>query len=102
MKHSLASRLISLTILSIATLATSLPYGFYQLLRFMVCGTLAYLAYQAFETKHKVIAWSAVILAITFNPLLPLHLDKDIWRILNVVALLLLVVTLLRRNRKDF
>jgi hypothetical protein len=73
-----------------------LPYGYYTLLRFVVCGTAAYGAYFA-STEQKKPAWAWIfgIIAVLFNPLIPIHLTRDIWAVIDVAVALLLFVSLL-------
>jgi len=61
------------------------PYGYYVLLRFIVCGTAAYAIYllksnQAFST-HLIFL---VIVAVLFNPFIPIHLTRALWLLINL------------------
>jgi Na+/alanine symporter len=73
-----------------------LPYGYYTLLRFVVCGTTAYGAYLA-STEQKKPAWAWIfgIIAVLFNPFIPVHITRDIWAVIDIAVALLLVVSLL-------
>lgn len=93
MTHSHISRIISIVLLLIATLIQGVPYGFYELLRIIVCGTASYLAYQAIIKDFKAVAWVSAVLAIVFNPVISLHLTKEWWIILNVIAILFFGIT---------
>ena len=55
-----------------------LPYGYYTLLRIVVCGAAAYLAYRSFSASRRVTTWVLVLgaLALLFNPLIPVHLEQ--------------------------
>lgn len=73
-----------------------LPYGYYTLLRFVVCGTTAYGAYLAStEQKKPAWVWTFGIIAVLFNPFIPIHLTRDIWAVIDVAVALLLIVSLL-------
>jgi predicted membrane protein len=50
------------------------PYGFYTLLRLIVCGSTGYVAYK--EKRHRV---ALIIIAILFNPIVPVYLIRAIW-----------------------
>jgi len=57
------------------------PYGYYTFLRLLVCGVAAYLAYATHKnmdilSSHKV---SLIIIAVLFNPLIPVYLVREIW-----------------------
>lgn len=77
------------------------PYDYYTILRWVACGVAAFTAYQALETKR--IGWIFVfaIVALVFNPLVPLHLRRGTWECLNVAAAALLLLSIpLMDNRK--
>ena len=64
-----------------------LPYGYYQILRFIVCGTAIYYLYQSYKhASHLPVKWLAVGIAILFNPIAPIYLDRSIWLFLNVAT----------------
>ena len=70
------------------------PYGYYTLLRLVVCGTGAYIAYFSFEEEKKVICFFSVLIAILFNPLIPFHLGKYIWVVIDFVVAIFLGITI--------
>lgn len=69
-------------------------YGYYTLLRFVVCGVSAYGAYFAVELGKNGWAWTLGIIAILFNPLIPIHLDKDTWAVIDSGVAIVLVISL--------
>lgn len=77
----------ALTLLAIAPL----PYGYYVFLRWAACGAslaagVALLGRQRF--KAALPAWA---LAILFNPVFRVPLDREVWTFFNLVAAGLLV-----------
>lgn len=68
------------------------PYGFYRLLRVVVCGCLGFLVYRIHERERM--AWSMTLsaIAVLLNPILAIHLTREIWAILNVGSAALLAV----------
>ncbi len=68
------------------------PYGYYNILRIMVCGTSAFCAYLFSEIENKAMVWIAGIIAILFNPIIPVHLSKEIWGPIDVIAGVILLV----------
>ena len=75
--------------ISIVFLALSIanwPYGYYTLLRFVVCPSAAYLAVQAIEVEKMKWAWTMGIITVLFNPILPVHLDKSTWQLFDLIA----------------
>ena len=77
-----------------------LPYGYFVFLRIVVCGGTAFLAWQH-NTRIGLGVWVFTLggLAILFNPLIPIHLTKQIWAVLDVGAAAILVVHFIT-NRK--
>ncbi|QHI68589.1 DUF6804 family protein [Tichowtungia aerotolerans] len=63
------------------------PYGYYILLRWIVCPCFIFTAAQLFTHGSKKWAWAAVAIALMFNPLIPIHLPKELWRLLDVVGI---------------
>ena len=62
------------------------PYGYYQILRWVITGVTGYSAYLAYEQGKNTWTWILAITAILFNPIAPIHLDKETWSVLNIIA----------------
>ncbi len=78
-----------------------LPYGYYQLLRFAVCGVGLYLAYTAYQWQKMWAMWLFGFIALLFNPLIPIHLSKELWQPIDVIcAILFIVVAFVLKKRK--
>ncbi len=72
--------------LSVIALAP-LPYGFYMFLKIAVSACAGMTAYLKFHTGQRgVLVWIFVALAILFNPIVPVHLTKEIWMFFNIVS----------------
>lgn len=73
------------------------PYGNYQIVRFVVCGACAYLAYVEYQTNRAASVWGIAFgaIALLFNPIAPIHLNKDIWRWLDGSAAVALIAHLI-------
>lgn len=59
-------------------------YGYYQLLRFVVCGVSAYVAFIAYTWQKM---WATCLfgfIAVLFNPLIPIHLSCELWQPIDV------------------
>lgn len=84
-------------IIGVAMLAWALapinPYGYYVLLRIVVCGIFVYLAVKAHGLNKTGWAWGLGITAVIYNPLLRVHLNRDIWSLVNLATIVLLVIT---------
>lgn len=77
-------------IISIAFLLTSLfvkaEYGFYQLLRLVVCGASIYSAYVLFKSGMRFLPWTLVLIAMIFNPVFPGHFRKETWQVIDIIT----------------
>lgn len=62
------------------------PYGYYNFLRFCVCGAAAFLAYQQWTHDNAASKWVVALvgIALLYNPLIPIHLTREIWTVANV------------------
>lgn len=67
------------------------PYGYYQLLRFVVCGVSAYVAFMAYQWQKLWATWLFGFVAILFNPLIPIHLSREFWHLIDVTCALLFI-----------
>jgi len=68
------------------------PYGFYQLLRWVVSITSAYTAYQLWLRGNHVWASVFIFSGILFNPIAPIHFNKNMWQFIDLFAGLFLAV----------
>lgn len=72
--------------LCLIAMLPGMPYGFFMLLRLCVCGVSIYGAVKLFELKSERLGWGFVVLAIVFNPLVKIHLGRDLWWIMDGFA----------------
>lgn len=89
-------------ILSIIALA-QLPYGYYQFLRVVICIAAVYLTYQEYQLDDKVTIWAVVfaLLAILFNPIIPIHQSRKTWAYFNVICAATFIIHLIFCIRKN-
>lgn len=78
-----------------------MPYGFYQLVRFLGLMGFGILAYQSDKKGKQVEVIIYVALAILFQPIFKISLGRTLWNIVDVVvALGLLSSILINKTRK--
>jgi hypothetical protein len=64
-----------------------MPYGYYNLLRFAVCGFSLYLLFGENSLKSDWQRWLTAGCAILYNPIVPVRIgDKGIWIVLNILT----------------
>lgn len=62
------------------------PYGYYQLLRWIISGVALFNAYTAHQKRRK--GWFLVMLgvAILFNPITPFSFEKVTWVMVDIIT----------------
>lgn len=86
--------IISIVML-LAGIPTIFPYGYYTLLRLVVCGTAAFIAYFSFEEEKTIIAYISILFVFIFNPVIPIHFGKEIWIVIDLITAIFLAITIL-------
>ena len=84
---------VSITLLLIGL--ADLPTGYYTLVRIVVCLVSIQSCYWSYKIDEKigVATVTFAILAILFNPIIPVYLqDKGVWTVIDIVAAALLAV----------
>jgi hypothetical protein len=84
--------LFLITSIALFTAAFELPYVYYQLLRFLVCGVGAYGAYLSYRQKKTAWTWILGITALIFNPFYKFQFGKEAWVAIDVIAGLIFLV----------
>jgi hypothetical protein len=64
------------------------PYGYYMLLRVVVFAAGLLIAGFIYQRTKSFTMWLGlfILVAVVFNPILPLHLTRGVWSILNVMT----------------
>lgn len=70
------------------------PYGFYIFLRWLCFPIFAFLAHKAFGLGKTKWCAAFIIAAITYNPLMRLHLQRDVWTLLNIITIVIAAVSI--------
>ena len=80
----------------------SWPYGYFVMLRWIVCGTAIVLANKYFELKLN--HWTVIFgcIALIFNPIFPVYLSKAVWVSIDFISAILffLVGYSIRTNKQ--
>ena len=97
--------MITLAIISTIMLLLAIPplwpYGYYVLLRIMVCVTAIALSSWAHKREKSGWMWTLIIIAIAFNPLIPVHLGKEIWSIVDLVVAAIFVISIFKLRLQE-
>lgn len=68
-----------------------MPYGYYQLVRFVAMVVFAVLAYRYLEEKQEVLMVVFGALALLFQPFVKIALGRTLWNVVDVVVAILLI-----------
>ncbi len=63
-----------------------MPYGYFQLVRFLALVGFSLLAYQAYETGNRIEGFVYIGLAVLFQPLVKIALGREVWNMVDVVV----------------
>ncbi len=80
------------------------PYEYYIVLRWIICSVSAFCALRYHAVRATYWTWTFALLALLFNPIFPIHLSRELWKPINIVAALLILssIHLLKsRERKE-
>lgn len=83
--------LLILSLLLLLCLAP-MPYGYYQLVRFVAMVAFGVMAYKYYEEKKKELAITFGALALLFQPFVKVALGRTMWNVVDVVVAIGLIV----------
>lgn len=67
--------------------AAPMPYGFYTFLKIVVFLSAGYMAYQGYlARKSGIWPWLWGIVAIVFNPVVVITMEKEIWMAVDILT----------------
>jgi hypothetical protein len=68
------------------------PYDYYRLLRWVVCAAAVFVAYKSWTYRQAWGTWAFGCAAVLFNPLVPFHIKRDTWQVIDLLAAAIFVV----------
>lgn len=82
------NKLLVVSIISLIIGILGMPYGYYFLLRTLICLTaVKYLLMQYEKGENGDFLFFILGLAIIYNPIFPMPLGKTIWTIVNIITI---------------
>ena len=67
------------------------PYEYYILLRWVCCAAFVYLAIQSIAQEKQDWVWVLSVTAMVYNPIIRVHLTREIWSVINVVTIVVAI-----------
>lgn len=71
------------------------PYGYYVLLRLVVCGSAILLVALAFFKGRGGLGWVFTFVALLFNPVIRVPLERQVWAPINMLVAVLFLVSII-------
>lgn len=76
-----------------------LPYWYYQIIRIFSTIGFAYLSYYDYKKQFNITPWVYGIGAIIFNPIIPIYFGRDLWKIIDLIFIIVLLITLIQDKK---
>jgi len=73
-----------------------LPYGYYMLLRLVVCLTAGFLVWFSFRANKMTWVWIMGFIALICNPVVPIHFAREIWIAIDLIVAVIFGIYLIR------
>lgn len=64
----------------------SMPYGYYTFLRIIVTLGCAFLLLGRDHEQGNIQIMVWIIIGVLFNPVIPIYLDRDLWKIIDIIT----------------
>lgn len=94
MKHKPTWQLQAAIILFLALALLPLPYGYYILLRIACCSAFVYLGIRALDYSRNKFAYILFGVAVIYNPVFRIHLNRDIWSAINIATIIIAFISM--------
>jgi len=80
-----------------------MPYGYYTFMKICICIASGIVATKYYKQSGKITPVAAVfgMIAILFNPVIPIHLSKGIWCWINFVSACIFIAAGLKKIRSN-
>ena len=78
-----------------------MPYGYFQLVRFVATVAFGLMAYRYFTNEKTVAAWIFSALALLFQPIYKIALGRVMWNVVDVLVAVLLVALFVMEKRGE-
>ena len=97
MKQIIKTILAVLLLLCLAPM----PYGYYQLVRFVAMVAFAYLAYCHFKSEECGLGFIFVAIALLFQPFFKVALGRILWNVVDVIVAIGLIYLVVKGRSKN-
>ena len=77
-----------------------MPYGYYILLRIVVCAVSIWSGIEAHKKGASITPWIFAVIAILYNPIEKIHLSKELWMPINI-ATAIIILSSIKKLKKS-
>ncbi len=77
------------------------PYSYYITMRWFITIFSLVTIFNALKEDYKIIIYLNCAIPIVYNPILPIHLTRSIWEIINIVTILILILNIVLVYKKN-
>jgi len=88
-------------IMLILAIPTFWAYEYYVLLRWVITISAVFLSWLAYESKKIFWFFLMGVIVILFNPIIPIHLNKETWIIIDLIAAILFLILIFKMKPKE-
>lgn len=96
LKYKQVATIVVILMLLLAIPSGLWPYGYYQILRWIVAGVALLIAYVAYHLEKQTWIWIMAIIAILFNPIVPIYLSKETWVLIDLIVAVIFLVSIFK------
>lgn len=76
-----------------------MPYGYYQLVRFVALVGFGVLAYLSYNQKQEMATLVYIVLALLFQPFFKVAIGRELWNLIDLLVGIGLVISVLNPKR---
>ena len=73
-------------------LVPTMPYGYYSIMRWLVCGAFVYLAVGEHAAGRTGWVWIWAVAAGVYNPIFRVHADREVWTVANLLTIAVVAI----------
>lgn len=77
----------------------NMPYGYYQLIRFLAMVGFGVLAYRANQKGNLTMTVTYILLAMMFQPIFKIALGRFLWNVVDVIVAIGLIISIYINRR---
>lgn len=101
LKYKNIASVVAIVALLLAIPSGFWPYGYFVLLRWVVAGIALFTLWISYNSQRMGWIWIMGGIALLFNPILPIHLDKGIWQIIDFFVAILFLVSIFQIKNNE-